>query len=324
MIRRVFLLAWLACGALTPATAAAEQLSVVNLGQPDAVSTTPQPPVAGIDRGPCERPYELAQTEGAPSTCAWPATGTPDWGPAVGVAAGDTLQLRFTPVATAVTVTSTTNQQPGLAAPDGTRIPNELWFGPVSATATVEPGTWTLTLPATPAPGRFCCADAGTFAVLATVAGQTRAYSLRLSTPRAEEFGLPCGGRFFTAPGVSGVSACQPPAGGKYFPPGPSIQPRPPTRPTPAPAVRKLELTIRQTRQLPGAVRITVRANRAGALVVRGRLGRRTYTTRRTVLRGMTAVMLRLPRWAHGRLALRLRLTAGTAQATVTKTKQLE
>ncbi len=321
LMRRVILsMLPLAFTALAPGTAASQELRVASLGQPGAMSSTPQPAVQAIDRGPCDHPYDLAQANGGPSTCSWPATGTSGWNPAVEIAGGDTLELRLASAASAVTVTSTTNQDPRRTAPDGTTSSNELWFGPVGATATAEPGTWTVALPPQP-PGRFYGADGGTFAVLATIDGQKHAYSLSLTTPRADVFGQPCGGRYFTSPGVSETSPCQASAGGKALPPGPSAH-SPPPGPT-ASMATKLKLAVRHTKQLRSGVRITIQTTRSGALLIQGRMGRRTYAARRTVRSGTTAVTLRLARRARGRLTLRVQLRAGAEQTTVTKSTQL-
>jgi len=86
----------------------------------------------------------------------------------------------------------------------------------------------------------------------------------------------------------------------------------------------KLKLAVRQTKQLRSGVRVTIQTTQRGALLIRGRLGRRTYTARRTVRSGTTAVMLRLAPRARGRLILRVQLSAGVKQATVTKTEQLK
>lgn len=268
-------------------------------------------------------PYELAQANGAPSSCGWPAAGSPDWGSGLEMAGGDTLELRFGGAASAVTVTSTTNQTPGATAPDGSSMPNELWFGPSSATATAAPGTWTVTLPSMPL-GRFYGADGGTFAVLATVEGQSRAYSMRLKTPRSDVFNGPCGGRYFTSPGVSGTTSCPVPAGGKMPPPGTPTPPSMPPTGTVIPAgATKLKLSVGAAHRVRGGVRMTISASRGGALVVRGRLGRRTYTARRTVRAGKTAITLRLAARSHGQLTMRVQLNAGTAQVSATKSKQL-
>jgi len=305
-------------GAVAPGLASAQELMVSGLGQPGAISSSPQPAVQPIDRGPCDTPYDVAQANGAPSSCAWPATGSTGWDPALEIAGGDTLELRFASAASTVTVTSTVNEDPRVTAPDGRSIPNELWFGPVSATATTEPGIWTVALPAQP-PGRFYGARGGTFAVLATTDGQSRAYSMRLKTPRADVFNGPCGGRYFTSPGVSGTSPCPVPAGGKTFLPGPPSPGPPPTPPT----VSKLKLSVGPARRVQGGVRMTVNATRGGALLIRGQLGRRTYTARRTIHAGATAVTLSLASRSHGQLKLRVQLKAGAAQATATRTKHL-
>lgn len=264
------------------------------------------------------------------------------WDPSLQVAGGDTLLLRFAAPVTAVMLTSTTNhdasiqppsaaaipgQAPSLAAPGagGTVLPaivSELFFGPTGASATDDPQQWAVTLP-TDFPRWFQQSEGGTFAIVATVDGTSRAYALRLDAPRMENYGSgnadTCGQRY-----VWGTSGWQNASCEVFAHPGLGPSPDPVAPPPVAVKHAKaVSIAIKRLRRARLGVQFTLTSTAAGALRVRASLAGRRYKTDRTIRTGKRTMTVRLPAKARGRLSLRVRLVTTTATATARATARL-
>ena len=112
--------------------------------------------------------------------------------------------MEFSAPVSSVVVSSTSNYEPGLHDPDGKAIPNYDVLAESPATATADPGVWTVTLPQLDA--RAISSQGYTFSVVAHDESGYHDYPFGIRSPRYANELTRCG-RAFYGTGVE-VSQC--------------------------------------------------------------------------------------------------------------------
>ncbi len=202
------------------ADAGAQSLTLTNLGQAGLYSTVPQPPLGLTQRGSCSRALGLGEANGGAADCSlspWPAMGG-DWAPALEIAGGDLLELRFADPAQSVEISSTTNFPLGLVDPGGSSVPNVAIIPRSLAQSTADPRVWTVIVP-NPLDKRAI--SPATFSVAAVTALGARSFAASLLTPRYDNYPEHCGRVYYGTNEIAGYCAryAIPPGGGLRPPP---------------------------------------------------------------------------------------------------------
>jgi hypothetical protein len=177
-------------------------LRVSNLGQSSAPVEVAQPPFDLVATASCAYTFTVAN-EGACPAGTWPPLGKA-WGQIEDVAGGDALRLEFSTPVSSVSVSSTSNYEPGLHDPSGNAIPNYDVLPETPTTGTGDPAVWSATLPQLDA--RATSPQGYTFSVVAHDESGYHDYPFGIRSPRYANEQTRCG-RVFYSTGVE-VSQC--------------------------------------------------------------------------------------------------------------------